>query len=57
MVLSADDRKRNFRIQLRMQIPDGYSEDALHKSLKKQSVSSFKYSRIWNANLDFGRQT
>ena len=47
----AHDRARKFRIQLRLQIPDGCSEDTLHKSLKQKLVSSFSNAPLFQVNI------
>ena len=47
----ADDRTRKFRIQLRLQIPDGCSEGTLHKSLKQKLVSRFSNAPLFQVNI------
>ena len=47
LALSAHDRERKFRIQLCLQIPDGRSEDTLHKYLKQKLVSSFSNAPLF----------
>ena len=47
----AHDTARKFRIQLRLQIPDGCSEDTLHKSLKQKLVSSFSNAPLFQVNI------
>ena len=51
MSLSAHDRERKFRIQLRLQIPDCCSEDTLHKSLIQKLVSSFSKAPMFQVDI------